>query len=174
MVLFLAGLFSNNSQLFLIILVFCLFFLRASHYFTLIKIKMTLRSIFPLIILLIFVYVVFVFPFEILATWLGHPGGPLELIISTLVIYLICLFYLRIQNSNKLLKFLVYEGVGVGSISLFIIIPILFIDILFLIPNNIKITIFFFFQIPLLIFGLFNARKIKIKKTVAVWGCFMT
>ena len=125
---------------------------------------MTLRSIFPLIILLIFVYVVFVFPFEIIATWLGHPGGTLELIISTLVIYLICLFYLRTKNSNKLLKFLVYEGVGVGSISLFIIIPILFLDILFLIPNNIKITIFFFFQIPLLIFGLFNARKIKIKK----------
>ena len=125
---------------------------------------MTLRSIFPLIILLIFVYVVFVFPFEIIATWLGHPGGTLELIISTLVIYLICLFYLRTKNSNKLLKFLVYEGVGVGSISLFIIVPILFLDIIFLIPNNIKITIFFFFQIPLLIFGLFNARKIKIKK----------
>ena len=125
---------------------------------------MTLRSIFPLIILLIFVYVVYVFPFEIIATWLGHPGGTLELIISTLVIYLICLFYLRTKNSNKLLKFLVYEGVGVGSISLFIIVPILFLDILFLIPNNIKITIFFFFQIPLLIFGLFNARKIKIKK----------
>ena len=125
---------------------------------------MTLRSIFPLIILLIFVYVVFVFPFEIIATWLGHPGGTLELIISTLVIYLICLFYLRTKNSNKLLKFLVYEGVGVGSISLFIIVPILFLDILILIPNNIKITIFFFFQIPLLIFGLFNARKIKIKK----------
>ena len=125
---------------------------------------MTLRSIFPLITLLIFVYVVFVFPFEIIATWLGHPGGTLELIISTLVIYLICLFYLRTKNSNKLLKFLVYEGVGVGSISLFIIVPILFLDILILIPNNIKITIFFFFQIPLLIFGLFNARKIKIKK----------
>jgi len=125
---------------------------------------MNLRSIFPLIILLIFVYVVYVFPFEIIATWLGHPGGTLELIISTLVIYLICLFYLRTKNSNKLLKFLVYEGVGVGSISLFIIVPILFLDILFLIPNNIKITIFFFFQIPLLIFGLFNARKIKIKK----------
>lgn len=125
---------------------------------------MTLRSIFPLIILLIFVYVVFVFPFEIIATWLGHPGGTLELIISTLIIYLICLFYLRTKNSNKLLKFLVYEGVGVGSISLFIIVPILFLDILFLIPNNIKIIIFFFFQIPLLIFGLFNARKIKIKK----------
>ena len=125
---------------------------------------MTLRSIFPLIILLIFVYVVYVFPFEIIATWLGHPGGTLELIISTLVIYLICLFYLRTKNSNKLLKFLVYEGVGVGSISLFIIVPILFLDILFLIPNNIKITIFFFFQIPLLLFGLFNARKIKIKK----------
>ena len=45
---------------------------------------MSLRSIFPLIVLLIFVYVVFIFPFEIIASWLGHPGTPLELIISTL------------------------------------------------------------------------------------------
>ena len=124
---------------------------------------MSLRSIFPLIVLLIFVYVVFIFPVEIIATWLGHPGKFLELIISTLVIYFICLFYLRTKNSNKLLKFLVYEGVGVGSVSLFIIIPILFLDIFFVIPNSIKVTIFFFFQIPLILFGLWNARKIRIK-----------
>ena len=124
---------------------------------------MSLRSIFPLIVLLIFVYVVFIFPVEIIATWLGHPGTPLELIISTLVIYFICLFYLRTKNSNKLLKFLVYEGVGVGSVSLFIIIPILFLDIFFVIPNSIKIILFFFFQIPLILFGLWNARKIRIK-----------
>ena len=124
---------------------------------------MSLRSIFPLIVLLIFVYVVFIFPFEIIASWLGHPGTPLELIISTLVIYFICLFYLRTKNSNKFLKFLVYEGVGVGSVSLFIIIPILFLDIFFVIPNSIKIILFFFFQIPLILFGLWNARKIRIK-----------
>lgn len=117
---------------------------------------MSLRSIFPLIVLLIFVYVVFIFPVEIIATWLGHPGKFLELIISTLVIYFICLFYLRTKNSNKLLKFLVYEGVGVGSVSLFIIIPILFLDIFFVIPNSIKVTIFFSFKYPLscLVFGM--------------------
>jgi hypothetical protein len=76
---------------------------------------MSLRSIFPLIVLLIFVYVVFIFPVEIIATWLGHPGTSLELIISTLVIYFICLFYLRTKNSNKLLKFLVYEGSWCGK-----------------------------------------------------------
>ena len=124
---------------------------------------MSFRSIFPLIILLIFVYVVFIFPVEIIATWLGHPGKFLELIISTLVIYFICLFYLRTKNSNKFLKFLVYEGVGVGSVSLFIIIPILFLDIFFLIPNSIKIILFFFFQIPLILFGFWNAQKIRIK-----------
>ena len=124
---------------------------------------MSPRSILPLIILLIFVYIVFIFPFEIIASWLGHPGTPLELIISTLVIYFICLFYLRTKNSNKLLKFLVYEGVGVGSVSLFIIIPILFLNIFFLIPNSIKIIIFFFIQIPLILFGLWNARKIRTK-----------
>ena len=87
---------------------------------------MSLKSIFPLFILLIFVYVVFIFPFEMLARWLGHPGTPLELIISTLIIFFICLFYFRTKNSNKIIKFIIYEGVGVGSISLFIIIPILF------------------------------------------------
>lgn len=138
-------------------------FLQVLLYFILIKVKMSLKSIIPLFILLIFVYVVFIFPFEILARWLGHPGTPLELITSTLIIFFICLFYFRTKNSNKIIKFIIYEGVGVGSISLFVIIPILFFEILFSIPNNIMIIIFFIFQLPLLFYGHWNARKIKIK-----------
>ncbi len=124
---------------------------------------MSLKSIFPLFILLIFVYVVFIFPFEMLASWLGHPGTLLELITSTLIIFLICLFYFRTKNSNKIIKFIIYEGVGVGSISLFIIIPILFLEILFSIPDNSKVIIFFILQILLLFYGHWNARKIRIK-----------
>ena len=124
---------------------------------------MSLKSIFPLFILLIFVYVVFIFPFEMLASWLGYPGTPLELITSTLIIFLICLFYFRTKNSNKIIKFIIYEGVGVGSISLFIIIPILFLEILFSIPNNYKVIMFFILQIPFLFYGHWNARKIRIK-----------
>ena len=124
---------------------------------------MKLSVITPLFILLIFTYLVFIFPFEILASWIGKPGSPFEIILSTLVVYFICLYYFRSKNSNKILKFFVYEGVGIGSVSLFIIIPLLFIELLLDIPDKYKLISFFSFQIPLLIYGFLNARLLKIK-----------
>ena len=117
----------------------------------------------PLIILFIFVYLVFIFPFEILISWLGIPNSPLEIISSTFIIYLICLYYFRSKSSNKILKFFIYEGVGVGSISLFIVVPLLFIELFFYIPNQIKLISFFSLQIPLLVYGFWNAKSIKVR-----------
>ena len=124
---------------------------------------MKLSVIPPLFILLIFTYLVFIFPFEILASWIGKPGSSFEIISSTLVVYFICLYYFRSKNSNKILKFFVYEGVGIGSVSLFIIIPLLFIELFLDIPDKYKLISFFSLQIPLLIYGFLNARLLKIK-----------
>ena len=101
---------------------------------------MKLSVITPLFILLIFTYLVFIFPFEILASWIGKPGSSFEIISSTLVVYFICLYYFRSKNSNKILKFFVYEGVGIGSVSLFIIIPLLLIELLLDIPDTVSYT----------------------------------
>lgn len=124
---------------------------------------MKLSVITPLFILLIFTYLVFIFPFEILASWIGRPGSYFEIILSTLVVYFICLYYFRSKNSNKILKFFVYEGVGIGSVSLFIIIPLLLIELLLDIPDKYKLISFFSLQIPLLVYGFLNARSLKIK-----------
>jgi len=138
-------------------------FLHALYYFILIKVKMKLSFITPLIILFIFVYLVFIFPFEILASWLGAPGSPLEIISSTFLIYFICLYYFRSKSKNKILKFFIYEGVGLGSVSLFLITAILFIEFFFYIPNQIKLSTFFSLQISLLVYGFWNARILKVK-----------
>ncbi len=122
-----------------------------------------LNFLVPLIILFIFTYLVFILPFEILTLWMGISGSTFELILSNFVIYFICLYFFRSKSSNKILKFFIYEGIGVGSVSLFIIIAILFIDSFFIIPNIIKLISFFILQIPLLIYGFRNARFIKIK-----------
>ena len=124
---------------------------------------MKLSHIPPLIILFIFVYLVFIFPFEILISWLGIPNSPLEIILATFIVYLICLYYFRSKSSNKILKFFIYEGVGVGSISLFIVVPLLFIELFFYIPNQIKLISFFSLQIPLLVYGFWNAKSIKVR-----------
>ncbi len=125
---------------------------------------MKLSVITPLIILLIFVYLIFVFPFEILISWLGVPNSPLEILSSTFIIYLLCLYYFRSKSSNKILKFFIYEGVGIGSISLFIVVPLLLIELFFYISNQIKLTSFFSLQIPLLIYGYWNAKFFKVRE----------
>ena len=124
---------------------------------------MKLSVITPLFILLIFTYLVFIFPFETLASWIGRPSSSFEIIISTLIVYFICLYYFRSKRSNKIIKIFVYEGVGIGSVSLFIIIPLLFIELFLDIPDKYKLISFFSLQIPLLIYGFLNARLLKIK-----------
>jgi len=124
---------------------------------------MKLSVITPLIILFIFTYLVFIFPFEILALWFGLPSSPIHLIISTFVVYFIILYYFRSKSSNKILKFFVYEGVGIGSVSLFTIVPILVLELFINLSSQIKLFSFFSIQIPLLIYGFINARLLKIK-----------
>ena len=124
---------------------------------------MNLKLIFSLFILLIFTFLVFVLPFEIVVSWMGYQGSIVEPVFSTAFIYVICLYYFRSKSSNKIIKTLVYEGVGIGSLSLFIVLPILFFDLIIDLSDQFKLYVFFIFQIPLLIFGFWNARGLTIK-----------
>ena len=87
---------------------------------------MKLRIIIPLTVLLLFSYIIFVFPFETIALWLGRTTSYQETILSTAFVYLVCLYYFRSKSSNKLIKLFVDEGMGIGTISLFIIIFIFY------------------------------------------------
>jgi len=125
---------------------------------------MKLQIIIPLTILLLFSYLIFVFPFETVASWLGRTTSYQETILSTAFVYLVCLFYFRSKSSNKLIKLFVYEGMGIGTVSLFIVIFILIISSLITISDTKKTLIYFIIFFPLIIYGFLNARSIRIKQ----------
>src|SRR5210317_2317155 len=103
---------------------------------------MKIRLVVPLVIFLIFSYLIFIFPFEIISSWLGRSTPLQETILSTAFVYLTCLYYFRSKSSNKIIKFFIYEGMGIGTISLFIVIFILSISLVFSISETQKIVIF--------------------------------
>ena len=79
------------------------------------------RVLIPLTILLIFSYLIFIFPFEIISSWLGYSTSLQETVLSTAFVYLVCLYYFRSKSSNKIIKLFVYEGIGIGTLSTMLI-----------------------------------------------------
>ena len=125
---------------------------------------MKLRIIIPLIILLLFSYLIFIFPFETILSWLGRTTSYQETILSTALVYLVCLYYFRSKSSNKLIKLFVYEGMGIGTISLFIIVLVLAISLVITISDTIKIFIYFSAFLPSIFYGFINARNVRVKQ----------
>ena len=124
---------------------------------------MTLRALISLIPLYLISYLIFVFPFDILSTWLGKPISILEIFITTTLVFVLCLYYFRSKTTNKFIKFFVYEGFGIGTVSFFLILPLLAIEYFNVFSNN-ELAIFFFtLQVPSIIYGYINSKKIKIK-----------
>ena len=122
------------------------------------------RVLIPLTILLIFSYLIFIFPFEIISSWLGYSTSLQETVLSTAFVYLVCLYYFRSKSSNKIIKLFVYEGIGIGTLSLFIVFFILLISFILNINEAQKIFIFFITFIPLIIYGFFNAKNVSVKQ----------
>ena len=117
-----------------------------------------------LLILFVVSYLIFIFPFDILLSWLGNPTSLLESLIGTTIIFGLCLYYFRSKSTNKIIKFFVYEGFGIGSVSFFLILPLIAFEY-FKIISSYNLAIFFFFiQIPTIIYGYINSKKIKIIK----------
>jgi hypothetical protein len=125
---------------------------------------MRLQVIIPLIILLIFSYLIFIFPFEVISSWLGRSTSLQETILSTAFVYLVCLYYFRSKSSNKIVKFFVYEGMGIGTISLFVVIFILMVSLVVTINDAQKIFIFFIISFSSIIYGFFNAKNVSVKQ----------
>ena len=125
---------------------------------------MRLQVIIPLIILLIFSYLIFIFPFEVISSWFGRSTSLQETILSTAFVYLVCLYYFRSKSSNKIVKFFVYEGMGIGTISLFIVIFILIVSSPLSINDTQKIFIFFIIFFPSIIYGFLNAKNVSVKQ----------
>ena len=123
-----------------------------------------LRIIISLIILLLFSYLIFVFPFATITSWLGHATTYQETILSTVFVYLVCLYYFRSKSSNKIIKLFVYEGMGIGTISLFIVIFILVISLAINFSDTQKVLIYILIFFPSIIYGFINAKNVSIKQ----------
>ena len=129
-----------------------------------IKVKKIVRALISLVILFVVSYLIFIFPFDILSSWLGYPSKLHESLLATSVVFALCLYYFRSKSTNKIIKFFVYEGFGIGTVSFFIILPLIVISYLQILINYQLVIIFFFIQIPAIIYGYMNSKKLKIKR----------
>ncbi len=117
----------------------------------------------PLTVLFLISYLVFVYPFDVVTSWLGYQTSFLESLITSIVVFFACLYYLRSKSSNKFLKTFVYEGVGIGSLSLLIVSGINLINFLSPISDLNKLIVYGCLLSVLLVYGYWNAKNLKIK-----------
>ena len=117
--------------------------------------------------LIIFVvcYFIYVFPFEILNELLFNEKiSRNSSLYYTVLVSVLVIFYFRTYNTFKPLRIFVYEGMGVGFISFWIINIALLINYIFIINKFYLGIISIFFITILSITSLFLARLIKTKK----------
>ena len=117
-----------------------------------------------LIVLYVVSYLIFIFPFDVLSSWLGKPTSLSEVLICTTIVFALCLYYFRSKSTNKIIKFFVYEGFGIGTVSFFIIIPLCIFNYFKIIIEYQLVILFFFIQIPAIFYGYVNSKNLKIKK----------
>ena len=129
-----------------------------------IKVKKIVSALISLVILYVISYLIFIFPFDILSSWLGYPSKLHESLLATSVVFALCLYYFRSKSTNKIIKFFVYEGFGIGTVSFFIILPLIVISYFQILINYQLVIIFFSIQIPAIIYGYMNSKKLKIKR----------
>ena len=110
-------------------------FLQVCCFFILIKVKMKVRELISIIVLYFISYLIFIFPFDVLSSWLGKPTSIFEAIISTTIVFSLCLYYFRSKSTNKIIKFFVYEGFGIGTVSFFLILPFIVVEYFNIIRN---------------------------------------
>ena len=110
-----------------------------------IKVQKIINTLISYIILFVFSYLIFIFPFDILSTWLGKPTSLFEVFITTTIVFGICLYYFRSKSTNKFIKIFVYEGFGIGTVSFFIILPLIIIEYLQILIE-LQFSNFFFFS----------------------------
>ncbi|MDC3096893.1 metallophosphoesterase [Alphaproteobacteria bacterium] len=129
-----------------------------------IKVKKIVRDLISLVILFVISYLIFIFPFDILSSWLGNPSKLHESLLATSLVFALCLYYFRSKSTNKIIKFFVYEGFGIGTVSFFIILPLIVISYFQILIDYQLVIIFFSIQIPAIIYGYMNSKKLKIKR----------
>ena len=117
------------------------------------------------LIIFIICYFIYIFPFEILNEFLFNEKISRNYsLYYTFLVSVLVIFYFRTYNTFKPLRIFVYEGMGFGFISFWIINIALLINYIFIINKFYLGIISIFFIIILSITALLLARLIKTKK----------
>ena len=110
-------------------------------------------------------YFIYIYPFEILSDLiLNEKVSRKNSFYSTLLVSLLVIYYFRSHNTFFLLKLFVYEGMGVGFISFWIINLSLIISLTNFLNDYQLGIISLILIIMLSVYGLINARFFRIKK----------
>ncbi len=125
-----------------------------------------LRRLAYYIILFVFTYLIFIYPFEVLNNLLyKEPVFKISSVFFTSVFYTLIIFFFKTSNKSFWLKPLIYEGMGIGFISFWIVNIGLIIDFFTLNSDSLVIGKFCILSIFIIVFfSLINARFIKLKK----------
>ena len=123
-----------------------------------------LKKIAYYIILLLVVYLIYVYPFEVLNSLLfSEPIFKVSSLFFSFFCFFIVMLYFKSNSNFFLLKFFVYEGMGIGFISFWVVSIGLILNI-FLFEFNFYIGVYCLVFISLFsLLSLFKARLIKIK-----------
>ena len=116
-------------------------------------------------ILFVLTYLFYIFPFETLSQYLSNKTTSKKyLIINTIIFFILIVYYLRSHSTFKPLKIFVYEGLGIGFISFLIISISILVSSLITISEKTIGIISLIIIIIISIYGMFNARKVILKK----------
>jgi predicted MPP superfamily phosphohydrolase len=96
----------------------------------------------------------------------GHTQAPLNLLIETLIVTIFVIYYLRSTSTFYPLKLLVYQGIGLGFISFWVVSMAIIFNILS--PTNSKIIGYASIVIIILLFfvSYFTTRFFVIKEVI--------
>ena len=124
-----------------------------------------IRSYVFFIIIFFITYLLYVFPFEIINKYLLNEETNIKnSLINTIIFTTLIIYYLKSHNTFSPLKFFVYEGIGIGFISFWVVcigIILNFINAF----NEFSIGIFCIILIVLISgFGFLKGRKINVQK----------
>ena len=117
------------------------------------------------VLIFIITYFIYIYPFEILNELLfDEKPSRRDSFLYTFFISTLVIFYFRSKNTFWALKFFIYEGMGIGFISFWVVNFLLIFGLLFSI-NNIVLAYFSLIIIfCITIYGIINGRRVILKK----------
>ena len=112
----------------------------------------------------IITYFIYVYPFDIIQYNLNSSQfNPYTTLASTAIIYCFVILYLKTKITFLPLRIFVYEGLGVGFISFWIVNISLFLSFLFFNKTKFIFSICLILILILVLYSFTNARKVKVK-----------